>query len=39
MAGTDTSLGEIERMLELRRVPLFERLDPEDLPACRCGRR
>jgi ATP/ADP translocase/HEAT repeat protein len=27
----DTSLGEIERMLELRRVPLFERLDPEDL--------
>ena len=31
MAGTDTSLGEIERMLELRRVPLFERLDPEDL--------
>jgi len=31
MAGADTSLGEIERMLELRRVPLFERLDPEDL--------
>lgn len=31
MAGTDTSLGEIERMIELRRVPLFERLDPEDL--------
>ena len=31
MAGSDTSLGEIERMLELRRVPLFERLDPEDL--------
>lgn len=31
MAGPDTSLGEIERMLELRRVPLFERLDPEDL--------
>jgi ATP/ADP translocase/HEAT repeat protein len=31
MAGPETSLGEIERMLELRRVPLFERLDPEDL--------
>ena len=31
MAGPDASLGEIERMLELRRVPLFERLDPEDL--------
>ncbi|HEX7345283.1 MAG TPA: HEAT repeat domain-containing protein [Candidatus Limnocylindrales bacterium] len=31
MAGPDTSLGEIERMLELRRVPLFERLSPEDL--------
>jgi HEAT repeat protein/ATP/ADP translocase len=31
MAGPDTSLGTIERMLELRRVPLFERLDPEDL--------
>ena len=31
MAGLETSLGEIERMLELRRVPLFERLDPEDL--------
>ena len=31
MAGADASLGEIERMLELRRVPLFERLDPEDL--------
>jgi HEAT repeat protein len=31
MTGADTSLGEIERMLELRRVPLFERLDPEDL--------
>ena len=31
MAGPDTSLGEVERMLELRRVPLFERLDPEDL--------
>ena len=31
MAGPDTSLGEIERMLELRRVPLFERLEPEDL--------
>jgi HEAT repeat protein/ATP/ADP translocase len=31
MPGPDTSLGEIERMLELRRVPLFERLEPEDL--------
>jgi ATP/ADP translocase/HEAT repeat protein len=31
MTGPSTSLGEIERMLELRRVPLFERLDPEDL--------
>ena len=31
MAGPETSLGEIERMLELRRVPLFERLSPEDL--------
>jgi HEAT repeat protein len=31
MAGVDTSIGEIERMLELRRVPLFERLHPEDL--------
>jgi HEAT repeat protein len=31
MAATNTSLGEIERMLELRRVPLFERLAPEDL--------
>ena len=31
MAGAETSLGEIERMLELRRVPLFERLEPEDL--------
>jgi HEAT repeat protein len=31
MAGPEVSLGEIERMLELRRVPLFERLDPEDL--------
>ena len=31
MSGSDTSLGGIERMLELRRVPLFERLDPEDL--------
>ena len=31
MTATEASLGEIERMLELRRVPLFERLDPEDL--------
>ncbi|HET8784883.1 MAG TPA: cyclic nucleotide-binding domain-containing protein, partial [Candidatus Limnocylindrales bacterium] len=31
MAGQDASLGEIERMLALRRVPLFQRLDPEDL--------
>jgi HEAT repeat protein len=31
MPGPDADLGEIERMLELRRVPLFERLDPEDL--------
>ena len=31
MADTETGLGDIERMLELRRVPLFERLDPEDL--------
>lgn len=31
MASPDSSLGEIERMLELRRVPLFERLSPEDL--------
>ena len=31
MAGPDAGLGEIERMLELRRVPLFGRLDPEDL--------
>jgi HEAT repeat protein len=31
VAGPETSLGEIERMLELRRVPLFERLEPEDL--------
>ena len=31
MSGTEASLGDIERMLELRRVPLFERLDPEDL--------
>jgi hypothetical protein len=31
MAGADTSLGDIERMLQLRRVPLFERLEPEDL--------
>ena len=31
MAGSEISLGAIERMLELRRVPLFERLEPEDL--------
>jgi HEAT repeat protein len=31
MTGPRASLGEIDRMLELRRVPLFERLDPEDL--------
>jgi hypothetical protein len=31
MAGAEASLGEIERMIELRRVPLFERLEPEDL--------
>ena len=31
MPDPETSLGEIERMLELRRVPLFERLEPEDL--------
>ena len=31
MADPETSLGEIERMLALRRVPLFERLEPEDL--------
>ena len=31
MTGPDTSMGEVERMLELRRVPLFERLSPEDL--------
>jgi hypothetical protein len=31
MASPDAGLGEIERMLELRRVPLFGRLDPEDL--------
>ncbi len=31
MPGPEASLGEIDRMLQLRRVPLFERLDPEDL--------
>ena len=31
VTGPGASLGEIERMLELRRVPLFERLEPEDL--------
>jgi HEAT repeat protein len=31
MPDPETSVGEIERMLELRRVPLFERLEPEDL--------
>ena len=31
MPDPETGLGDIERMLELRRVPLFERLDPEDL--------
>jgi HEAT repeat protein len=31
MAGDAASVGEIERMLELRRVPLFGRLEPEDL--------
>ena len=28
---TEATLGNIERMLQLRRVPLFERLEPEDL--------
>lgn len=31
MASDVASVGEIERMLELRRVPLFGRLEPEDL--------
>jgi hypothetical protein len=31
MTGPEATLGEIDRMLQLRRVPLFERLDPEDL--------
>jgi HEAT repeat protein/ATP/ADP translocase len=31
MADTDQTLGAVERMLFLRRVPLFSRLAPEDL--------
>lgn len=31
MADLERSIGEIDRMMELRRVPLFERLGPEDL--------
>ncbi len=31
MAGTDRTLTDLETMLLLRRVPLFEGLDPEDL--------
>jgi CRP-like cAMP-binding protein len=31
MADPDRSLGDIERMLRLRRIPLFEPLAPEDL--------
>jgi hypothetical protein len=31
MADTGTTLGELDRMLFLRRVPLFGQLDPEDL--------
>jgi HEAT repeat protein/ATP/ADP translocase len=31
MADTDRTLGEIERMLFLRRVPIFGQLAPEDL--------
>lgn len=31
VAGPEASLGDIDRMLELRRVSLFERLEPEDL--------
>lgn len=31
MPDQEASLGGLERMLELRRVPLFERLAPEDL--------
>lgn len=31
MPDTDRALGDIETMLRLRRVPLFERLAPEDL--------
>jgi HEAT repeat protein len=31
MTDVERSIGEIDRMMELRRVPLFERLGPEDL--------
>ena len=31
MADTAATLGELDRMLFLRRVPLFEQLEPEDL--------
>lgn len=31
MADPERALGDIETMLRLRRVPLFERLTPEDL--------
>jgi HEAT repeat protein len=31
MPQTDRALGEIDRMMFLRRVPLFSQLDPEDL--------
>ena len=31
MAGTDRTLTDLDTMLLLRRVPLFEGLDPEDL--------
>ena len=31
MAGTERTLTDLETMLLLRRVPLFEGLDPEDL--------
>jgi signal-transduction protein with cAMP-binding, CBS, and nucleotidyltransferase domain len=31
MADTGTTLGELDRMLFLRRVPLFGQLEPEDL--------
>lgn len=41
MADTARTLGEIDTMLMLRRVPLFEDLDPEDLQriAATCGER